>query len=533
MATAYLCLVCCIFLHGLLKVQPASTGLFRSRTEANVVLRQKRHNSGFFEEFMEGDIERECKEEICDLEEAREFFENDEKTMKFWQSYMDGDQCKSSPCQNGGECKDQMSAYTCECKTGFVGSDCEIVLARECDVDNGGCMHFCESVGGRGAECHCATGYRLAEDGMFCEIDGEWPCGFDRRVVRLNSEARTTLEHNSTNTNNTVTSNSSSSTDTTSPILTPTPAPTPLPTTTAFLRGSRISSSRSRLPLWIRQSLQPLPPVMAAKVPVVTNATTTPATNVNKRIVGGDAVFPGEIPWQVALVQRSTDEVFCGGSIVGELWVVTAAHCLEPAPEGSFFVRVGEHDVRKQEGTEQDLEVSKRYVHPLYAPRQSRFNHDVALLKLDQPIKFSLHAQPICLGPKAFSEALLQSGEMALVSGWGRLRYQGWTSSTLLKVELPYVERTECIDSSSERITYFMFCSGYGDGSKDACQGDSGGPHATRFRGTWFLTGIVSWGEECAKEGKYGVYTRISHYYRWLRYIMSNNREMLDDVVDL
>lgn len=47
------------------------------------MLRQKRHNSGFFEEFMEGDIERECKEEICDLEEAREFFENDEKTVSF------------------------------------------------------------------------------------------------------------------------------------------------------------------------------------------------------------------------------------------------------------------------------------------------------------------------------------------------------------------------------------------------------------------------------------------------------------------
>lgn len=176
--------------------------------------------------------------------------------------------------------------------------------------------------------------------------------------------------------------------------------------------------------------------------------------------------------------------------------------------------------------------MAKRHVHPLYVPKQSLYDHDVALLRLEKPIEFSIYAQPICLGPKDFTESLIRSGDEATVSGWGRVRFQGSTSSTLQKVELPYVERTECKDSSRERITHFMFCAGYSDVAKDACQGDSGGPHAMRHRETWFLTGIVSWGEECAKEGKYGVYTRVSHYYRWMRYVMGLSRKMLLSMVD-
>ena len=80
MAALSLYLICCVFLLELL---PASTaGLFRSRAEADTVLRrQKRHNTGIFEEWTEGNIERECVEEVCDLEEAREVFENDEQTV--------------------------------------------------------------------------------------------------------------------------------------------------------------------------------------------------------------------------------------------------------------------------------------------------------------------------------------------------------------------------------------------------------------------------------------------------------------------
>uniref|UniRef100_A0A3Q4N894 Coagulation factor IX n=1 Tax=Neolamprologus brichardi TaxID=32507 RepID=A0A3Q4N894_NEOBR len=101
--------------------------VFLSGQSADSILRRhKRYNTGLFEEFLQGNLERECIEELCDLEEARETFENDEKTMEFWAGYTDGNQCMSGPCLNQGSCKDILGSYTCTCASGFTGSNCEI-----------------------------------------------------------------------------------------------------------------------------------------------------------------------------------------------------------------------------------------------------------------------------------------------------------------------------------------------------------------------------------------------------------------------
>lgn len=193
----------------------------------------------------------------------------------------------------------------------------------------------------------------------------------------------------------------------------------------------------------------------------------------------------------------------------------------------------GENNVKNKEQTEQDLAVEKTVMHPRYDPKTSLYNHDIALLRLQKPIQFSDHIRPICIGPKNFIQTLLHSGSLATVSGWGRLRYSGRTAETLQAVEVPYVDRSECQDSSSNRITQFMFCAGYKDATKDSCQGDSGGPHTTNYLNTWFLTGIVSWGEECAKKEKYGVYTRVGIYYKWIQYVMGITKKAPVNDIDL
>lgn len=180
----------------------------------------------------------------------------------------------------------------------------------------------------------------------------------------------------------------------------------------------------------------------------------------------------------------------------------------------------GEHHANLHEGTERDHEFLEQYLHPRYNASMSLYNHDIALIYLRSPIAFSTTVRPICVGPRAFTEYLVKESSPATVSGWGRTRFLGLTSDSLQKVKVPFTDRTECKESSSSRITPFMFCAGYYDEAKDACQGDSGGPHANQIHDTWFLTGIVSWGEECAKEGKYGVYTRVSLYYRWITHVM-------------
>ncbi|XP_022615712.1 coagulation factor IX [Seriola dumerili] len=486
---------------------PASGPVFLSGQAAGSVLRRhRRHNRGLFEEFMQGNLERECIEEVCDLEEARETFENDQKTMEFWAGYIDGNQCESRPCLNQGSCKDHVGTYTCTCPPGFTGRKCEIIVAKRCDVHNGDCKHFCMSMGTFGAKCSCATGYRLMADGLSCEPEVDFPCGRTALAEVSAVSTRSLFGRENAGLQST-TSLANITTTTTSAPSTPASTTAAFPATTDSVENH----PRKRLPLWV---------LSEAEIPSVV------PIRPFKRIVGGAEVTPGEIPWQVGLVAQSTGVLFCGGSILGHRWVITAAHCLLETQD-SFFIRAGEHNVYIKEGTEQDHEVLEQHIHPRYNVSVSLYNHDIALLYLKTPITFSTTVRPICIGPKAFTEALVKNSSPATVTGWGRTRFLGSTASTLQKVEVPFTDRTECKESSSARITPVMFCAGYDNVDKDACQGDSGGPHANSIHDTWFLTGIVSWGEECAKDGKYGVYTRVSLYYRWINHVMGLTKHRL------
>ncbi|KAM4732535.1 coagulation factor IXa [Anableps anableps] len=481
----------------------APSPVFLSEKTADSVLkRHKRENTGIFEELLKGNLERECLEEKCNLEEAREVFENDEKTMEFWSNYVDGNQCASSPCLNQGSCKDRLGDYICTCVSGFTGRNCEIVLEKRCDVNNGDCMHFCSTIGTFGAKCFCATGYELMPDGSGCEAKVEFPCGrMGQTVVRPFLRSFYTPGHS-------YHLNTTSQTNMTSTTSSPTTAAST--TEPVFDIYDYDDSDQNQFSLRKSNHSQtffgPLKPF--------------------KRIVGGRAVTPGEIPWQVGLIANPSGLLFCGGSILSEHWIITAAHCLEEV-HGSFLVRVGDHNTDIKEGTEQDYEVLEEHTHPRYNRNLSMYNHDIALLYLKTPISFSAKVRPICIGPMTFIEALVKQSSPATVSGWGRTRFLGPTSNILQKIEVPFVDQTNCKKSSNERITPVMFCAGFYDVAKDACQGDSGGPHTNSFHGTWFLTGIVSWGEECAKQGKYGVYTRVSVYYTWIKYVMSATKRRL------
>uniref|UniRef100_H2L6P0 Coagulation factor IXa heavy chain n=1 Tax=Oryzias latipes TaxID=8090 RepID=H2L6P0_ORYLA len=90
-----------------------------------VFLRSKRANRFLVEEILQGNLERECFEELCNYEEAREVFEDTAKTISFWTVYYDGDQCISSPCLNGGLCTDKVGGFSCSCPAPYHGPACE------------------------------------------------------------------------------------------------------------------------------------------------------------------------------------------------------------------------------------------------------------------------------------------------------------------------------------------------------------------------------------------------------------------------
>ncbi|XP_076606529.1 coagulation factor IXb [Chaetodon auriga] len=494
------------------------------QTATTVLLRKRRYNSGHLEEVLYKDnLERECREEICTMEEAREVFENDEKTMEFWAGYLDGDQCKPPPCQNGGVCEDGMSAYVCWCKPDFSGKNCEIEVSKQCSVNNGGCSHFCVMQAEQ-VVCHCAAGYQLGPDRKACVPTEQFSCGrVSSASTSSTSDTRSILNVRSA----THTSSGDALQDDYSDYN------MTLYDYFGFLNDSDPSKASVASAVRSVRSAPSEEPFSATETPTETKQqsfwsffptlpTITEQDNSDQRIVGGDEATPGEIPWQVALMSQSATlqsaEPFCGGSLLSESWVITAAHCLAQAKiaKQGFFVRVGEHDVNEVEGHERDHLVAEQHLHHMYDHRRSPYNHDIALLKLANPVELSNQRRPICLGPKDFTENLLRESSSSLVSGWGRLKFLGRQASKLQKLEVPYVDRTACKQSSRDHVTRFMFCAGFQNEQKDSCQGDSGGPHATNYKGTWFLTGIVSWGEECAKDGKFGIYTRVSRYYPWI-----------------
>ncbi|OAA34318.1 trypsin-related protease [Metarhizium rileyi] len=236
-------------------------------------------------------------------------------------------------------------------------------------------------------------------------------------------------------------------------------------------------------------------------------ATALPAQG-GKFIVGGAPAKEGDFPYIVAI--NINDSAYCGGSLVNEDTVVTAAHC-STLNISNYSIRAGSL-AWASGGTVS--KVSAIHSHPGWSFATN--DNDVAVWKLSEPIQESSTIQYAKL-PEKGSDPAAQS--IATVAGWGDLQEYGPSSEELQKVSVPIVNRTTCKDAYANRpgkpnVTKNMFCAGLEDGGKDSCQGDSGGPIIDAATGT--LIGVVSWGEGCAQPGIYGVYTRLGNYIDYI-----------------
>ncbi|XP_018417754.1 PREDICTED: coagulation factor X [Nanorana parkeri] len=462
-------LIILTFLPVVLLEQPQN--VFVKHEKAHSVLgRFKRANSGF-EEFKKGNLERECREETCSYEEAREIFENDDKTREFWNKYVDGDQCDPNPCSYGGSCKDGINEFTCLCIAGFEGKKCETVILKMCSLNNGGCEQYCK-VENKEVVCSCTTGYSLADDGKSCVSSESYPCG--KRAAALRSKRSVSEEvekDGAPKVNNTV-----NPTDSTSPNSS----------------NQKETAASSEIDL---------------------------EYDSNGRIVGGRDCKRGECPWQALLISDE-NEPFCGGTILSSQFILTAAHCMN---QTKFFkVVVGEVNTQKNDGTESTHKVDKFIFHPKFV--RATYDFDIAVVKLKEAINFTDNVIPACIPDPDFADEVLMNERQAMVSGFGRLFERGVQATKLQMLNVPYVNRQICKESSNFKITENMFCAGYDKEVKDACQGDSGGPHVTPYKDTYFVTGIVSWGEGCAQQGKYGVYTKVSRLHKWLKGVLRRHQ---------
>ncbi|XP_050433643.1 venom protease-like isoform X2 [Adelges cooleyi] len=274
--------------------------------------------------------------------------------------------------------------------------------------------------------------------------------------------------------------------------------------------------------------------VTSSKLPSQSTCGRSNATQ--NRIVGGAPADLDDWPWMVALGYQDlnnrqntkTPQWLCGGALISDRYVVTAAHCTVGIGQRKLAIaHLGDLDLdsKVRDGAAPvDVPIERVMTHESYNAQD--YTNDIALLKLETVVRFNQHIQPICLPIMSDLRTNLLVKSLPFVAGWGSTSFRGPSSTALMEVQVPVVDNSECKRSFANKRTVIderVLCAGYLTGGKDACQGDSGGPLMWPSGKQYYLVGVVSFGFKCAEPGYPGVYTRVTHFVEWIAGRMNNS----------
>ncbi|XP_066579321.1 tryptase-2 [Amia ocellicauda] len=241
-------------------------------------------------------------------------------------------------------------------------------------------------------------------------------------------------------------------------------------------------------------------------------------THPRNSIVGGEDAKEGQWPWQVYLEITTMDgyQVGCGGSLISDRWVLTAAHCVKfPLKWWESEVILGAHSLDEPSEHEVRRTMNKVIFHEEYMDVKKGF--DIALIELNATVTTNAYIKPVTL---AGAEDECSVDWECWATGWGAF-LEGEPlpePKTLQEVQVPVVHNEHCMEQYYGRFFIFpeMMCAG--EEGLDSCQGDSGGPLVCRKTGQpWVQAGVTSFGAGCGQEDSPGVYTRVSSYRDWIK----------------
>ncbi|XP_023939703.2 plasminogen isoform X1 [Bicyclus anynana] len=266
--------------------------------------------------------------------------------------------------------------------------------------------------------------------------------------------------------------------------------------------------------------------------------------NLNTGFENGPAQR-GAWPWHVGVYRlRNYPNVgmfyVCGGTLVSQNFVLTAAHCVavkgRALSPNRMFVELGKHNLYEIEKQSEHKKIESILLHEKF--NYTNYDSDIALLKLSSAATFSEHIQPACLWPLGAYSALEDDNTVGVMVGWG-YDNDNRQASELQQVQLPIVSLVTCFRSYPKYFPHFVhenssFCAGYHNKGTGVCNGDSGGAlmvflpekdqaNGNKTSGSWHVRGVQSnslavVGSPVCDPDQYSVFIDMNNFRDWMEH---------------